>query len=338
MTDLLYATLLAACGLAVLALLSKRRKTRPAARWALRLVLPPWILLLAYLPVEAYFVWGYDTTDTFAVTRLSERWLARHGGPSNLLGLRDWEFQPGSVRGLMIGDSFAWGYGVPDIADRVGGRLAARLGVPVATCARPGSDTPSQAEMLAAWTAHYGQPEWVVQAYVFNDAPATPAELRLDDGQPAFPTPPPPFSWVLDHSISLDLLYHRAWALTDRIQGLTPAIAGRYRGDMTAHEAELLALHEQITGRGARHLLVAWPFHDDGHDFDHAYAWLADAAARLRIPYLDLRPAFAETPANELIVGLLDRHPNARAHDLAAAAIAEKLGVVAVDSVGGEGR
>lgn len=309
------------CLLAGLVLLVRGR--RPARRRWARGLLVVWVSSLAWLALEAAFVFGVDTTDAFAASLLSRRWFHRHAGPPNRLGLRERELPPGPPGVVVLGDSFVWGNGVADRSRRVSARLETYLGGgrTVVNCAHPGFGTAEEAELYARLVAAHGAPGALVHVYVWNDAPAPP-------GEAGFAPPPAPLDRLLCRSYALDFFALRARALFDpAVRGYLARVARRYEDPalLARHEAELDALRAAAEGRGTRYLLVGWPFHGQGDAFAPAYAWLARYAAARRVQYLDLAPVFAGHPPAELTVGRFDQHPNETAHDLAARAIAAAL-------------
>ena len=71
---------------------------------------------------ETYYRFVYDTTDSLAYTRVSERWEMRHWRLNNV-GCRDNvpyapTLTPGKRRISFVGDSFTAGHGISDVEDR----------------------------------------------------------------------------------------------------------------------------------------------------------------------------------------------------------------------------
>ena len=71
---------------------------------------------------ETYYRFCYDTTDSLAYTRVSERWEQRHWR-LNRAGCRDNveyapALTPGKRRISFVGDSFTAGHGISDVEDR----------------------------------------------------------------------------------------------------------------------------------------------------------------------------------------------------------------------------
>jgi hypothetical protein len=80
--------------------------------------------------------------------------------------------------------------------------------------------------------------------------------------------------------------------------------------------------------RGVRIALAIFPeLHklDDSHPFASIHARVREVSVGLGIPTLDLLPIFLGEDARALWVHVSDHHPNARAHRMAARAIASFL-------------
>lgn len=309
-------------GLAAIVILLVRRRARRAAGVGVALL----ALGLLYLLVEGVFVLALDTTDYVANTRLCRRWMARHAGVPNRLGHRDRERPPGPVDVAVLGDSFVWGQGIVEREARVDGRLAAHLAaagrrVDVANWSYPGLGMREEEELFRRSVAGQGgAPRVLVHVYMWNDMAAPP-------GLEPLRRPGPWTAALLERSYSLDFAWHRLASLSGPARALGEAVAARYADPAAReeHAAELDRLRAAVEGAGAVYVCAGWPYHLPGPAWDGAYDWLRDLQRRRGVPYIDLREAFAGVPPAELRVGRFDHHPNERAADLAAAAIAARL-------------
>lgn len=101
----------------------------------------PWLvagnlcLFLALLSLivgmaECYYRFWYDTTDGLTISRVARRWSTRHFeyNSAGFRAKREYSTRPatGQERITFLGDSFAVGYGVPDIDDRLSNQVAQR--------------------------------------------------------------------------------------------------------------------------------------------------------------------------------------------------------------------
>ena len=104
---------------------------------------------IIYISGETYYRFFVDTTDSFAINKLSQRWLKRHY-QSNKQSLRDnvdynSKIAPGKRRLTIIGDSFTAGHGVKKVDDRFGNLLKKEMiNTEIHVIAANGSSTGSQ--------------------------------------------------------------------------------------------------------------------------------------------------------------------------------------------------
>src|SRR5262245_32327227 len=127
--------LAAAAATFVLLLKLRRRWNRTAPRrvkWV-NAGLSAWMFLAALTVVELYFSVIYDQSDSFNMSLVSKHWFLRHVVPNNA-GFRDAkpltrQVPAGMQRVCFVGDSFTFGHGVKDVADRFSDRVGARLDV-----------------------------------------------------------------------------------------------------------------------------------------------------------------------------------------------------------------
>jgi hypothetical protein len=99
------------------------------------------MFLAALTAVELYFAILYDQSDSFNMTNVSKHWFARHIEPvQKVLRFSDrektvyrderafpHELAAGQHHICFVGDSFTFGHGVPNVADRFSDRLGASL-------------------------------------------------------------------------------------------------------------------------------------------------------------------------------------------------------------------
>ena len=133
---------LLAGALALWGLLKWRQRLRRLGRKPAlaNLLLSAWVFLAMLTGVELYFALLFDATDSFNMSNVSQVWFRRHVKPEeHLLKLGregityrdDQEFPrpvPEDRRHIcFVGDSFTFGHGVADVADRFSNRLREKL-------------------------------------------------------------------------------------------------------------------------------------------------------------------------------------------------------------------
>jgi hypothetical protein len=162
------------------------------------------VFALAIAGAETYFRYIHAESENI-LTMATYNWLDRHW-QTNSLGFRDREWSPDDWQDkttvMIVGDSFAAGWGITDPADRFGDVLAARLGddYAVLNVAEYGRSTPEQLEILKAHPLQ--NPDVVILQYFLNDISY--AQLRLGLQLDPGVTP-----WWAQRSYLLNFLYYR---------------------------------------------------------------------------------------------------------------------------------
>lgn len=290
------------------------------------------LLSVVVLVGELYVRYGYDTTDSFGLTRTNADWFERHW-KTNSDGFRDSEeyfpqIAPDHRRVSFVGDSFTAGHGVPDVEDRFANRLRAALtGVEVHALARPGWDTGTHLEVVQFLGNNgYGE-DLVVLVYCLNDI----ADIIPEWQQVLhriYKAPRPGF--LVRNSYLFNLLDARLRAARE------PQIADYYgivrkgynSGHWITQQQRLAMIEQSVTDAGGRLLVVTFPFlHaiDGNYRYADVHEQLDRFWADRNVPHLDLLETFASESAEDLIVSAHDVHPNEHAHAMAAQAIEEFL-------------
>ena len=294
---------------------------------------------------------GYDLMPGYRGAGERSPYLDHPPIAVNALGFRGEEVaaarRPGTIRILCLGDSYMFGWGVEDRATfpaRLQARLEARRagepgGVEAINAGVPAYTTAQELDLLVEKGPGL-RPDVVVLGFVLNDAlPGGDRRRRL----------PIPFKAVLRHSA----VYRFAGRLYQ--QGMLSAIAEASTGedrarDILAYErantealesgrpeferaraeaARDAGLMAEASRRlGARFLLMIYPNRHQIEDAAYTRALFNEAlrgALEARgIEVLDLFAPF-KTESRGARLFLADTHPNARGHDLAARAAAERI-------------
>jgi lysophospholipase L1-like esterase len=138
-------------------------------------------LLLILLGAEVYFRFIHAESSNI-ITFDTQNWLDRYWH-TNSWGYRDHEWLPQDYAGkstvVVLGDSFAAGWGLENPADRFSDVLAARLGddYAVFNAAEYGTATAEQLENLRTFPIQ--QPDVVILQYFLNDINYTGLRLGL---------------------------------------------------------------------------------------------------------------------------------------------------------------
>lgn len=294
------------------------------------------VALLALLGVggELYYRFGVDSTDSFGLTRVCQRWFQRHYRFNNF-GVRDnVEYAmariPGTRRVTFLGDSFTAGHGIADVEQRFANRVRRALGpgVEVQALAANGIDSGEEIQNLAAVVQGGYELDTLVLVYVLNDVSdivpqwgAILQRIYAERGREPF---------LVRHSYLVNMLYYRLKAARDPdIANYYGFVRGAYEGPLWDYQQQRLrGLHDLCRAKGARLLVVTFPLLNAlGPDYPYrdVHERLNAFWSGLGVPHLDLTPAYAGRRARDLTIGRYDAHPNEAAHAIAAEAIVQFL-------------
>lgn len=230
----------------------------------------------------------------------------------------------GKRRITFIGDSFTAGHGIANVEDRFANRIRrARPDWDVNVLAANGFDTGNELRMVREALGRRLELDQVVLVYCLNDisdiVPGWGATLRR-----IFQRPP---SRVIDHSYFLNLLYFRYRQARDPdIRRYYNFVADAYRGPIwERQQARLRELASTVHAGGGELRVVTFPFVHalgPGNEYVAIHGQLDEFWRTLGVPHLDLLSTYASHASSEMVVSREDAHPNARAHAMAADAIA----------------
>ncbi len=234
---------------------------------------------------------------------------------------------PGRPRVLVVGDSFTFGEGVaePDtFAARLGRAFAGRSPPPaVVNAGVPGYGTQEEAALLPELLAAF-DPRLVLLVVVPNDAVPLADALAAPDGINVRDAGPP-------SGLRLWALLRGVVRRSEAERALDDWYLSYHAGARAAHgraaDAALASMLARLREAGRPAAVALFPLL---HRLkERPLAAIHDACARRcraeGVPFLDLSDALAGEPERRLWVHPTDHHPNARAHELAAAALAPFL-------------
>ncbi len=301
-----------------------------------RLVMGNGLVFLSLLGVtalvaESYIRFTVVETDAFGVSLPARRWFAMYT-KLNEMGCRDKDWsvdKPEGVRRIaFVGDSFAYGWGINNVADRFTDIIQARLNqqrphrTEVMNVAKPGWGTQQQVEPIEDMIDRYHVDE-IVLCYVPNDI-----EKLLPTTPDFNPTKPPTSGFFnLDSSCLLDYLYRRVWLPrlpTVRVyhDWLAQGYTDPQVWSLQQQQLEIIAQYcrqHNVTLR-----VVLLPFIMTGgreYNAPALHQALTNFFNEIGVDVLDLLPLLANVDRKSLIVNQLDPHPNEKAHAMFADAI-----------------
>ena len=266
----------------------------------------------------------------------SEIWRNRHVR-LDTTGFRDAPLaagrKPGTRRVLVVGDSYAFGWGVPRTEDRFGERLARHLSAKTGESwepvnrSRPDSHTLHAMDFLASGSSFH--PDVVVLLYVFNDIdylrPVTQRTI-VSESPRRLADRVHPARLLYRNSFLFQEAYQRVRIARARMEAAPAADPYSDSAVVEQHLGDLSRFVERAASSGAVATIVPV---DIAVAADSAFRRRHDEfveRARARgLPILPVADAFADIEFSRLAVNSLDSHPNELAHRLAAEAAGEQL-------------
>jgi lysophospholipase L1-like esterase len=313
--------------------LARWRRSGEATGVAAKLAFSASVLLLlasaAALGAEVWFRFLHDATDSFGITKTTQRWFDRHYRENSWRVRDDVEYairkSDGRRRVTFLGDSFTAGQGVEDVTDRFANLVrAAHPEWEVHVLARNGLDSAMELRFFEQALARGYQTDDVVLVYCLNDiaelVPEWQATVqRIYRASAAL-------SVLVEHSFAANQLYFRLFRARDpEVADYFGLLSSAYQGPVWREQARVLTRLARITRRaGIRLLVVTFPFLHalgDAYPYAAAHERLDRLWRSLDVPHLDLLSVYGATSPDELVVSAVDAHPNERAHALAARAI-----------------
>jgi lysophospholipase L1-like esterase len=281
---------------------------------------------------EVYYRFFNDTTDSFGLTKTTQRWFERHFHP-NRSGFRDSvdymnRIPPGRRRVTFIGDSFTAGHGIPSVEDRFANRIRRAIpGNEVHVFAQCGWDTGDQLSFLPALDESEYQTDLVVLVYCLNDIADIVPEWQIIHER-VYDSPRPGF--FIENSYSLNMMYYRWKATRDPdVSNYYQFVRENYEGPIWEQQKRRLRLfRDKVRSRNGKLLVVTFPFlHALGPEYEYQpiHDCLSEQWSELDVPHLDLLSVYESLDPAEVVVNANDAHPNENAHAMAADAIAEFL-------------
>jgi len=279
---------------------------------------------------ETYYRYICVQMDPFGISLPAQRWIALHVN-LNSYGCRDEEWtaaaRPGVKRVAFVGDSFVYGWGVENPADRFPELAAGKLStdtdrtVEALNVAKPGWNTAQQATFVDAMLESIEVDE-VVLCHVMNDIEdLLPTEPGFDPTAPPYPQWLNPDASYLLHQLHLTLVVPRLPTVHRYHDWLADGYANRDIVERHLGRMARLVATCRERGVGARVAFLPFVRAPEGLDQRKINNRMAASLNAAGIPAVDLSGVFDGHDPSELVVNHLDSHPNESGHRL----IAEKL-------------
>jgi hypothetical protein len=327
----------------VLLMLRRRRQQRRVSRILVNAGLSVWMVAGLLTVIELGFAGFYDTTDSFNRTNVSRRWFHRHienskrsltfqsGQGIQYRAAEPFPQRPPEYHICVMGDSFTFGHGIVNVADRFSDQLESRLNKSrpgkfrVSNLSLPGTDLYWVQKLLEQLFIDDYKIDTAVYVICLNDI-----ETFTDDHMSVYKDIgqlDPSFILFRD-TYFLNLVYFRMNQFQrPEIRDYYSFVKDYYDGEPWQRmKAKLSETADLCRVNDCEFRVVIFPFlHNSGDDypFRNAHASIVAHCDQNRIPVLDLEPLFRAHANERLTVNPFDAHPNEHAHALAARAIEE---------------
>lgn len=287
--------------------------------------------LFIFMAAESYYRWIADSTDSFALSKTTEKWFERHYQLNNL-GFRDEggymkESRPGKKRVMFLGDSFTAGHGIKDPQQRFANLIREKeKDWDIHIFARNGWDTGAEIEVLKKSFALGYKPGLVVLVYVLNDVSDILPEWN-QILQRIYQNEENQNFWI-KHSFFINRLYFR-WRAAQRseIRDYYAFVKKGYERSLwKVQQFRLKELKQLVEDSGGRFAVVTFPFvhalkENKVYDYEMIHQKLSNFWQDLEVPHLDLYPTYKKYSSKQLYLNRYDAHPNVFANRIAAEVI-----------------
>jgi lysophospholipase L1-like esterase len=305
-----------------------------------------WFLITLLSFVELGFAVLYDSTDSFSMTNVSRRWFLIHSKPDERVMkfadgtgfvYRDDADFPKTIgknekQIVFLGDSFTYGHGVANVANRFSNLIRRDLNdrdqtFHVTNLAKPGTDLNWAASQLTQLFEAGHQIDSAVYVMCLNDIEAFQDPQMKRSIQLSHFEPP---TFLFRDTYFLNWIYFRFQQVSRReVRDYYSFVKQYYAGKpWTRFEAKLRAVKMLCDENDTELHVVVFPFlHSLGPDyaFKNIHAQITAVCAANGIPAIDLLETLTQNAKAGLTVNPFDAHPNERAHSLAAKAILQQL-------------
>lgn len=308
--------------------LRKHRKSLLNSRFGVavwNLVLLMFLLSSIFLFAESYYRFFVDTTDSFALNKVTRRWAKRHYRKNNV-GVRDnidysYLVEPGKRRLTIIGDSFTAGHGVKNVDERFGNLLREQFpSIEVHVLGTNGFETIDELERLTKIVNEGYQLDLVLLVYCLNDI-----SYLVEQSQQVYKQMSEfdeSLGYLARNSYFLNTFAFRMMARSNpNVTDYYHFLKGSYSGKTWKTHQNVLKNLNSLVDRNDGSLAVATvPFLHNlkQYEFSDAHKTLNAFWDSEGVGNLDLLPVLQLKESASLVVNEYDAHPNENAHQLIA--------------------
>ena len=283
------------------------------------LTLLGWTFLLLVLVLEGVFYTSFIHSDSFGFTLAARRWKELYWTPINAQGYRDIDHVDldGKKPLLVVGDSFAAGYGIEDYTQRFSSVLGQIIGADweVITIAKSGWSTQDEYDALVA--SPYS-PKALILSYYLNDIESA-AHKAGWSHPPLVPSVPRGLNFFVENSYAWNFVYWRLYrfaSVADLRENEVSYLLRGYQDEKvwSIHRRELLGFVEWTKARSIPLFVVVFP---NLHEVEHSKRYTTQVVDFFRqqgVEVLDLATWLTGRDSSDLIVNSFDGHPSVALH------------------------
>ncbi len=290
-------------------------------------------VIILFACIEVYFRFFFVESDSWQNTLVSRHWFKRYWNPVNSYGFRDIEHSLESLRQkkimMVVGDSFAAGYGIKDCRDRFTDILRSKMppSWAVMSVAKNGWQTEDQYRGIVNYPL---KPDIIILSYFPNDIQG--AANSLGFYRKGFFEPP--LLWLrslIGHSYAFNYFYWHIYRFMRR--GELQKIYWEYSQDCF-FDPKIWARHQDILGKildyaksfNIRLIVLVFPNLLDVARSKPFTDKIVNFLKAEQVEYIDLSEHLYSYKPAQLTVNRSDAHPNKQLHKKVAELIFEALG------------
>lgn len=273
-------------------------------------------VICLFLLLEIVFYSSFVITEGYAFTLASRRWSEKYWH-LNSLGYRDVEHKPADFHDkkliFIVGDSFAAGWGIPQIENRFSNILQRDLGEEylVVNVAKNGWGTAHEYNAILSYPY---PPKKIVLSYYLNDIERLALKAGyIHRGIIEYPHNQV-FRFVINRSYFLNFVYWRLYRFQNKatIENYYERLKQSYSDPnvWAAHEAELGQIVTYTRNQGIDLTVVVFPHLNAVKDSAPITSKVTEFFERNNVRVLNLQPLLEGREPTTMMVNSLDAHPN----------------------------
>lgn len=277
-------------------------------------------LVFAFFILEFYF-YNFPQSDQFGLTWAAQRWQQKYWKPINAVGFRDVEHSLSDLNHkkivVVLGDSFAAGYGIKRVEDRFSDRLQKKLGDQwiVLNVAKNGWGTQEEFDALSSLKV---RPDVIILTYYINDILSAAFKHGYNDPfrfkRPSgFVVPFIKYSYFINYYYWKIFRFKNIYQLRSNVKKFLD-FCFHDQKIWETHKRELTAIVNYAKNNRGRLVFIGFPNLADIQGTRLHLEKVTRLFEMHDIPTLDLALEFSGRKVSDLIVNHLDAHPGVEVH------------------------